>query len=594
MFMKRKRSGSDAAAIIAALDNSLAIIEFDVTGTILDVNDNFCAAMGYDRTEIVGNHHRMFVDPAYAKSDDYREFWARLGRGEFESREYLRYAKGGREIWIQATYNPVKDGVGRVRKVVKLATDITEAKTKAIEDDGKLNAVSRSQAVIEFDLKGNILTANENFCRAMGFDLSEIRGKHHSMFVDPAYARSAEYEAFWDCLRRGEFIADEFKRIGKGGREVWILASYNPILDHAGRPMKFVKIATELTDRMTDVATLGEALSALAHGDLEQRIERAFISSLDRLRVDFNDSMDKLQQSMQRVGENASAIRSASDEIRSASNDLSRRTEQQAASVEETAAAVEEVTASVKESAGRADEAGVLVNRTKVSAEKSGEVVREAIAAMEAIEASSRQIGNIIGMIDEIAFQTNLLALNAGVEAARAGEAGKGFAVVAQEVRELAQRSANAAKEIKMLIETSAQQVKSGSDLVNETGKTLETIVREVHEVNINVAAIIESVKEQCTTLQEINQAVVDIDKGTQQNAAMVEESTAATHGLAGEAASLAELLAQFKLGGAKTAAPKRPASAAIAKPAEFQARIARSFATDGNAAVKQDDWEEF
>ncbi|WP_370321858.1 methyl-accepting chemotaxis protein [Oricola sp.] len=587
MFKKSRRSGGDAVSIVSALDKSLAIIEFDLNGKILDANDNFCQAMGYERSEIVGQHHRMFVDPEYAKSAEYREFWAALGRGVFESREYLRYAKGGREIWIQASYNPVTDRSGRPVKVIKVATDITEAKRKAMEDDGKLVAVSRSQAVIEFDLQGNILTANKNFCAALGYDLAEIKGRHHSMFVDPDFAKSPDYQAFWERLRGGEFIAGEFKRVGKGGKAVCIVASYNPILDHTGKPIKFVKIATDLSERMADVGELGKGLSALAHGDLVQRIERRFGYSLEQLRVDFNTSVEKLQRTMRQVGDNAEAIRSGSGEVRSAADDLSRRTEQQAANVEETAAAVEEVTASVKESASRAEEAGVLVNRTRVSAEKSGEVVRQAIAAMGEIEESSRKIGNIIGIIDEIAFQTNLLALNAGVEAARAGEAGKGFAVVAQEVRELAQRSADAAKEIKTLINTSSQQVKAGSDLVNETGKTLGTIVTEVHDVNVNVVAIVDAVREQSATLQEINKAVTEIDKGTQQNAAMVEESTAASHGLANEAQSLSDLLGQFKLGGEARVEVKAD------KP-RMKAEPARSFAVVGNTAVKADDWEEF
>ncbi|MAZ15071.1 MAG: hypothetical protein CL535_01855 [Ahrensia sp.] len=348
------------------------------------------------------------------------------------------------------------------------------------------------------------------------------------------------------------------------------------------------------------VSALGTGLHALAEGDLEQRIETPFTASLDQLRLDFNNSVERLQTAMQRVGENSTAIRSASDEIRTAADDLSRRTEQQAASVEETAAAIEQVTASVKESAGRAEHAGALVSRTKTSAEKSGDVVRQAVSAMGEIEGSSRQIENIIGMIDEIAFQTNLLALNAGVEAARAGDAGKGFAVVAQEVRELAQRSANAAKEIKTLINTSSQQVKSGSDLVGEAGKALEVIVAEVQEVNANVMAIVDAVREQSTTLSEINQAVTEVDKGTQQNAAMVEQTTAASHGLASEAQSLTDLLAQFKLGATlQSAAPGRPAEdrPASGDPRSTRAAIAqaiKSFPTRGNAALQADDWEEF
>jgi len=598
--------GDDAKSILAAIDKSLATIEFDLEGKILDANENFCSTLGYTRDEIVGKHHSMFVDPKFASSSEYSAFWAKLRRGEFESKECMRLGKGGKEVWIQASYNPVFGRNGKPYKVIKLASDTSAAKMKSSDEEGKLAAVSRVQAVIEFDLKGNILDANENFCKTLGYDLSEIKGKHHSMFVEPAYSASGDYRAFWDKLRDGQYVAEEFKRIGKGGKEVWIQASYNPIFDANGRVMKVVKFATDVTGRVVAVNTLAEGLKYLAEGDLSKRIDTAFIPDLEKLRNDFNHSVETLRAAMSKVGENASAITGASDEIRTAADDLSRRTEQQAASVEETAAAVEEVTASVRESAGRAEEAGHLVQKTESSAVKSGEVVKQAVAAMAQIEDSSRQIGNIIGMIDEIAFQTNLLALNAGVEAARAGEAGKGFAVVAQEVRELAQRSANAAKEIKQLIETSSQQVRSGSQLVSETGKALEGIVTEVKDVNVNVLAIVEAVKEQSSTLQEINSAIAEIDKATQQNAAMVEESTAASHGLAKEAVSLTDLLRRFNVGNGgawsqKAAAqPSRaqPSASGVRKdPRAAQAQIAeavRSFPVSGNTALQEDSWEEF
>jgi methyl-accepting chemotaxis protein len=369
------------------------------------------------------------------------------------------------------------------------------------------------------------------------------------------------------------------------------------------------------------VTELGEGLSRLSNGDVTVRLERSFDPQLDPIRSDFNNAVEKLQDAMLAFSENAATIETGSKEIRSAADDLARRTEQQAASVEETAAALEEITTSVKDSTIRAEEAGSLVARTKQGAEKSGEVVRNAVSAMSEIERSSQSISNIIGVIDDIAFQTNLLALNAGVEAARAGEAGKGFAVVAQEVRELAQRSANAAKEIKSLITSSGEQVKRGVSLVGETGQALETIVGEVQQIDRNVQAIVQAAREQSTGLQEINTAVNQMDQGTQQNAAMVEESNAAAHTLATEVVALAGRLAQFNLGSrfraaspvaavsspaparaaASTPAPQRPAPAPVAgnsRPTASPARalsgkLAHAFATTAPAAGGG-DWEEF
>ncbi|ULR43609.1 methyl-accepting chemotaxis protein [Rhizobium sp. K102] len=334
--------------------------------------------------------------------------------------------------------------------------------------------------------------------------------------------------------------------------------------------------AREASELERTVAALGDGLRRLAAGDLASHIDEPFVAHLDALRQDFNHSVEKLNETLQAVGANARAIGAGANEIRSSADELSRRTEQQSASVEETAAALEEITTTVRDAAKRAEEASQLVTRTRLGAEKSGEIVRKAVSAMQQIEQSAVEIGNIIGVIDDIAFQTNLLALNAGVEAARAGEAGKGFAVVAQEVRELAQRSAKAAKEIKDLITNSGTHVQTGVSLVGETGKALDAIVTEVQEINQHVHAIAEASREQSIGLQEINTAVNTMDQGTQQNAAMVEQSTAASHSLATEATALNNLLGQFRLTGTGSFAaaapiasvrPPAPAPRAAARP---------------------------
>ncbi len=356
-------------------------------------------------------------------------------------------------------------------------------------------------------------------------------------------------------------------------------------------------VAAETNDA---VLQLGKALEQMANGNLMYRLTKPFGSTLDVLRDNFNNSADKLHSTLKAIGGNAFSIDAGAKEISTASNDLARRTEQQAASLEETAAALDQITVTVNGSTHRAEEARIVVAKTRANAERSGEVVKRAVAAMGQIENSSNEINNIISVIDEIAFQTNLLALNAGVEAARAGEAGKGFAVVAQEVRELAQRSAKAAKEIKQLIHSSAEQVRSGVALVDETGKALTEIVSEVQEINRHVDSIVESAKEQSTALREINIAVNSMDQSTQQNAAMVEETSAAGQSLATEAAALSAQLAQFRFDGtdAKPAQTAGPATLPQPSPAAAMIRKISSAFSGGRghsaAAVQSADWQEF
>ena len=606
---------SDSKAVLDALNRSLAIIEFDLNGKVLSANENFCKALGYAPSEIVGKQHSLFVDPDYARGADYKEFWVKLGRGEFDVREYKRIAKGGREVWIQASYNPVKGAGGRILKVVKVATDVTAQKLRNFDFEGKINAISRSQAVIEFTPDGEIIDANEMFLAVLGYRLDEIKGKRHRMFVEPEHANSPEYQDFWKKLIGGGYISGEFHRIGKGGKDVWIQASYNPIFDPDHRVVKIVKFASDVTDRVLAVKEIGSALTRLADNDLEHRIDKSFTPAFEVLKSNFNVSSERLAATLRQVAQAAEAITAGSAEISAASDDLSRRTEQQAASLEETAAALEQVTVTVRKTADGAKQARDVVAQTRVDAEHSGSVVNSTVEAMGKIEKSSQEISQIIGVIDEIAFQTNLLALNAGVEAARAGEAGRGFAVVASEVRALAQRAADAAKQIKTLIGASNNQVGHGVKLVAATGESLARIAGRVDEIISVVNDIAMGAQEQATALQEVNVAVNEMDQSTQQNAAMAEQSTAAGQTLTKETAKLSELVSQFRIGaGASSGAirrelekvaphafrtpvqapppaartPTRPSAAQPARPQQ------RKRASAAPAAREDDGWSEF
>jgi methyl-accepting chemotaxis protein len=508
MFNLKPNAGADAKFVLSALGRSLAIIEFEPGGTILNANENFCAAMGYGLSEIKGQHHSMFVEPSAVRSPDYKDFWARLDRGEFDAREYRRLAKGGREVWIQASYNPVRNASGKVFKIIKVATDITADKLRTADFESKINAISRVQAVIEF---------LPNFLGALGYRLDEIQGQHHRMFVDNAEARSGEYQDFWAKLNRGEFVAAEFKRIAKGGREIWIQASYNPVFDMNNKVIKVVKFATDISERVAAVNDIAHGLAKLADKDLEHRITRTFGAAFEPLRLDFNRSADNLQGTLAQIAEGTGTIFSGAQEMSGGADDLSRRTEQQAASLEETAAALDEITATVRTTSEGALHAREVVAAAKADAERSSDVVRQAVEAMGQIEHSAREVSQIIGVIDEIAFQTNLLALNAGVEAARAGDAGRGFAVVASEVRALAQRSAEAAKEIKALISTSTTQVNTGVGLVGETGEALQRIAGQITDINGVVSEIAASAQEQAAGLQQVNIAINQMDQVTQQ-----------------------------------------------------------------------------
>ena len=538
----------NATGQLNAISKSQAVIEFTPTGTILSVNENFELAMGYSADEIIGKHHKMFADPEYANSPAYTQFWERLADGEFQTGEFKRFAKGGREIWLQASYNPIFDADGNVTKVVKFASDITIEKITAADARGQLSAISKSQAVIEFNLDGTIITANDNFLDALGYSLAEIQGQHHRLFVDDNTRQSDEYQRFWQSLKQGEFVGGEFMRMTKDHQEIWIQATYNPIFDADGNPFKVVKFATDITRRVQVVETIARSLQQLSSGDLTISMDEDFPEEFERIRLDFNATVTSLLAAVKDIVSNTSSIRGDVTQISAASDDLATRTEKQAAALEETAAAVDELTASVLSATELAETAKRMSHDTKDSAQKSASVMSDTKAAMEKISDSSSKISRIIGVIDEISFQTNLLALNAGVEAARAGEAGLGFAVVAAEVRALAQRSSDAAREIAELISASADEVKNGVELVGNAGITISEVEKLIIAISERVDEISSSSREQSTTLKEINTAINQLDQVTQENAAMFEESNAATQNLSQAVNTLSENTSSFQV----------------------------------------------
>lgn len=556
MFAFTSKDQQELQAKLDALNRSQAVIEFKLDGTILHANENFLAVVGYTLEEVQGKHHSMFVEPNQRVSEEYRQFWDDLRQGRHQVAEYKRLGKHGKEVWIQASYNPLLDAKGQPYKVIKYATDTTRDKLRNADYAGQIEAISKAQAVIEFKLDGTILNANENFLAATGYTLEEIQGKHHGMFVDPEYRKSAEYRDFWASLADGVYQAAEYKRFGKGNKEIWIQASYNPIRDLSGKPVKVVKYATDITEmvknRTENERFMKEAVSVItgmATGNLTTRMEGEYQGAFADIKQAVNATVDKLIETVAAIKEAAQSVNSAASEIASGSSDLSLRTEQQASSLEETAASMEQLTGTVKQNSANAASANDLSTNASTVANNGGKVVEEAVHAMNNIERSSQKISDIIGVIDEIAFQTNLLALNAAVEAARAGDAGKGFAVVASEVRALAGRSASASKEIKTLINESAAQVKTGAELVNQAGETLKGIVSSVRQVAGIVSEIASASVEQATGIDEINAAVAQMDETTQQNAALVEQNTAAAQSMLEQSKTMEKLIGFFHVG---------------------------------------------
>jgi methyl-accepting chemotaxis protein len=555
-----KLLNADYRGKVAAIDRAQAVIEFDLRGRILTANQNFLDAVGYTLPEIRGKHHRIFVDPAHAASDVYAEFWERLGKGRFEAGEFKRLDKDGREIWLQATYNPILDENGRPLKVVKFASDVTREKRRNAEFVGKVAAMERAQAVVEFALDGTVLAANRNFLQVMGYTADEVQDKHHSMFCDPAYAASDAYREFWRRLGNGDYHSGEYRRVTSDGRDVWIQATYNPILDDSGRPFKVVKFAMDVTEEKLRRAEVQARVSAIDRAqaviefDLEGNVLGAnenFLRTMgysareiighhhsefcddEHIRSqEYRDFWIRLAKGevvagrfhrrgkfgrdvyiqatynpvLDLDGKPVKVVKYAYDVT-----DQVVREQQVEAGAREMTDLVRQLSASIDSVSQNSRTATGLAEETQGNAERGVEALRASLEAIGLIQKSSVAITEIVRVMGEIANQTNLLAFNASIEAARAGEHGVGFSIVAGEVRKLAERSFEAAQQIGTLIDESAERVQQGSEVSRRAESAFERIVAGVTRTNEAIRSISESTQEQQETSRAVDALIAEL-----------------------------------------------------------------------------------
>jgi len=538
-----RKSHGDAQARLDAIGRSQAMIEFNLDGTIVTANKNFLDALGYRLEEIQGKHHSMFVPADQRDSAEYKAFWAALNRGEYQAREFKRIAKDGHEVWIEASYNPVLDGNGKTVMVAKIATDITAKKIRSMTDASKIAAISRAQAVIEFNLDGTIVSANENFCKALGYSLDEIKGKHHSLFVADGDRNSPAYREFWAALNRGEYQAGEFKRIGKGGREVWILASYNPLLDENGKPYGVVKFATDVTaeklknaDLAGQIAAIDKAqaviefnmdgtiitananfLGALGYSlaEIKGRHHSMFVEPSERDGAGYREFWAALNRGeyqaaeYKRIGKGGKEVYIQASynpildlngkpfKVVKYATDVTKQVlvrmgnERVRGMMESVAAGSEELNASVRE-------ISEAMTKSRETAMGAVEQVGAADAQAQRLTEAAQAMSGIVEMINNITGQINLLALNATIESARAGEAGRGFAVVASEVKSLANQAKQATDKI-------GQEIGSLNSISGDVVSALGSIKQAINNVSEYVTSTAAAIEEQSTVTNEMS-----------------------------------------------------------------------------------------
>lgn len=545
---------------ISAINAASVQIEFDADGIIAGASDLFVKAMKYSSAkDFIGQHHRIFCDSNYVKTKEYEQFWNNLRNGFAQVGEFRRIAKDGSDVWIQANYTPIKDEHGKVTKVVKLASDITAQKLKNLDYEGQLQAIDKSNAVIEFNMDGTVLTANDNFLTVMGYQLHELKGKHHRMLVDPVYARSAEYEDFWRKLRNGEYFVGTYTRIDKRGKEVYIQASYNPILDAEGKPVKVVKYALDMTEVI-------RVIKAMANGDLGMRCDE----SVDQggLTAEINKALDNLNAVMKNISDGSEVVAKSSDLLQKKVDDMKRNTS-------EVATAVGQMAKGAQDQAQKTDESSKLVNHVMTSANEMDvkanlinkaaeaglgssteglktikilvdnmtEIKESAGQTSQSIQVLTRrteEIGRTLNVITDIASQTNLLALNAAIEAARAGDAGRGFAVVAEEIRKLAEDSRKSAVEIEKIIgdvqKDTAQAGKAIDAMessVKEGNKSSSQVEKIFHEIAKSSEETFSASKEIQSSTQVQKDSIASVVKNIEQIVVVSEETAAGSQQVA-------------------------------------------------------------